>query len=110
MMDRRQLLEEEEETTLGDEEEFTFSRVGAGRLELEGGVGADWCLHCSTAARVGGRAAPVRPGSGACEARGCPGYRGHPPAGRPQGEVILSLTQSQGRANAALMGHCSVGQ
>ena len=90
IMDRRQLLEEEE-TTLGDEEEFTFSRVGAGRLELEGGAGAgaDWCLHCSTAARVGGRAAPARPGSGACTASGCPGYRGHPPAGRPQGEVVL---------------------
>jgi len=48
-------------------------------------LGTGWCRKCSTSAKMSGSDPEQWERSGVCDTRGCPGYRGHPPAGRPQG-------------------------
>ena len=44
-----------------------------------------WCTHCSTEARMSGASQSGWNVSGVCQTEGCPGYKGHLPASRPQG-------------------------
>ena len=43
------------------------------------------CTTCSISAKMSGRGQRTWGLSGICERGGCPGYKGHPPASRPQG-------------------------
>jgi len=46
-----------------------------------------YCVKCTTEARMSGELLHNNSrGTGMCLTRGCRGYTGHPPAGRPQGE------------------------
>jgi len=49
-------------------------------------LGTGWCRKCFTSAKMNGNDPKLWERSGVCDTRGCPGYMGHPPAGRPQGE------------------------
>jgi len=70
-------------------------------LQSPSSLGTGWCRKCSTSAKMNGSdpkhwerlivatGSPILtpcPRSGVCDTNGCPGYVGHPPAGRPQGD------------------------
>eukprot|EP00092_Neocalanus_flemingeri_P071819 GFUD01088295.1.p1 GENE.GFUD01088295.1~~GFUD01088295.1.p1 ORF type:complete len:139 (-),score=22.49 GFUD01088295.1:109-525(-) len=54
-------------------------------------LGTGWCRKCSTSAKMSGSDPKLWSRSGVCDTRGCPGYMGHPPAGRPQGRLGVTL-------------------
>jgi len=71
-------------------------------LQSPSSLGTGWCRKCSTSAKMNGSdpkhwerlivatGSPLLtpcPRSGVCDTNGCPGYVGHPPAGRPQGRL-----------------------
>ena len=76
----------------GDDEDTSFF------VELKGGDGDthsqqyQWCRKCSAAGRMSGRERDSWSRSGYCDTLGCPGYSGHPPASRPQGEFSAEVT------------------
>jgi len=72
-----------------DNEFDPFARISQ-RPKLEimsnsDSLGTGWCRKCSTSAKMSGSDPKLWERSGVCDTMGCPGYMGHPPAGRPQG-------------------------
>ena len=70
-----------------DDETSLFMGDGGGHSQQ-----ASWCRKCSAAGRMSGRERESWSRSGYCDTPGCPGYSGHPPASRPQGEFRLEVT------------------
>ena len=73
----------------GDEDDTSFF------IELRGGdvdsQQSPWCRKCSASGRMSGLERESWSRSGYCETMGCPGYSGHPPASRPQGEFMTAV-------------------
>ena len=55
------------------------------RLTINQSSSNSLCTTCSISAKMSGRGQRSWGQSGICERGGCPGYKGHPPASRPQG-------------------------
>jgi zinc transporter 2 len=68
--------------------DFTFDRTlsvgGLSGVTTEDHSRPGYCRNCSTQARMSG-SDELWSRTGLCNTRGCRGYTGHPPAGRPQG-------------------------
>jgi len=60
--------------------------TGFNNMTTTDSLGTGWCRKCSTSAKMSGSDPRLWERSGVCDTRGCPGYVGHPPAGRPQGD------------------------
>ena len=77
----------------GDEEDESAFLVGPKAGDGDSRE-SPWCRKCSTAGRMSGRERDSWSRSGYCDNLGCPGYSGHPPASRPQGESGVSELRS----------------
>ena len=53
-----------------------------------------WCRKCTTEGKMSGAGERLWSKSGLCDTDGCPGYKGHHPASRPQGKdsMFTSVT------------------
>jgi len=102
---------ENRENRLNSDDSYTFDRSGSNQMVRTGvlevcvedyhpaeaqitsnldttssaSLGTGWCRKCSASAKMTGNDPKSWRRSGVCDCVGCPGYVGHPPAGRPQG-------------------------